>query len=101
MTMTGVEMIAAERKRQIEEKGYTPEHDMKYAQGLLAGASNALSLCAFTEPQDAEAKERGWKFIHYCEDLAAKKTPLECLVIAGALIAAEIDRLQHAAGNQQ
>jgi hypothetical protein len=37
--MTGVERIAAERKRQIEEEGFTAEHDAKWTHRELLGAA--------------------------------------------------------------
>ena len=30
---TGAELIAAERRRQIEDEGWTPEHDVEHADG--------------------------------------------------------------------
>ena len=42
---TGIELITEERKRQIEVKGYSSEHDDEHAKGELseAAASYALS----------------------------------------------------------
>jgi hypothetical protein len=37
--MTGVEMIAAERKRHVEEHGWTPEHDDEHDSGELTAAA--------------------------------------------------------------
>lgn len=36
--MTGIERIAAERRRQIGEEGWTPEHDAQHVNGELAEA---------------------------------------------------------------
>jgi len=36
---TGVEAIAAERKRQIEAEGWTPEHDDEHTNGEMADAA--------------------------------------------------------------
>jgi hypothetical protein len=37
--MTGIELIAAERKRQVEKEGYTAKHDSQWVKGELAGAA--------------------------------------------------------------
>jgi hypothetical protein len=37
--MNGAERIAAERQRQIDEEGYTAEHDRGYADELFAAAA--------------------------------------------------------------
>jgi hypothetical protein len=92
--MNGIELIAAERKRQIEEEGWTPGHDdgHKREELCMAGAYYAIP--------DA--------YRRFCPDLWPpnwdgawfKPTPYDRireLVKAGALIAAEIDRLQRLA----
>jgi hypothetical protein len=42
--MTGIERIAAERKRQIEEEGWTAEHDDEHDGGELAKAAACYAL---------------------------------------------------------
>ena len=104
--MTGVERIAAERKRQMEKEGWTPEHDAQHSEGELAiaAACYALegSLFARVDHVFGEApKDRGsrsgrddpWPWHRDC-DKRKKHPPIRRLEIAGALIAAEIDRLQ-------
>jgi len=88
---TGIELIAEERARQIELEGWTQEHDDQHTAGELA--KNA-AICAVRgtdayviDPSDGP----DWL-------LASKHgEPVKRLIIAGALIAAEIDRLQRAA----
>ena len=103
MTMTGVELIAAERKRQVEEKGHTIESDIaKYAQGTIAGIGGCIAMdvfSAFPQPK-GEQEDNAQALIAYSQSLQGRPH-LERLAIAGALIAAEIDRWEHAAGNQQ
>jgi len=102
---TGVELIAAERKRQIEEKGYTPENDFSYrTPGTLATAAACYAVYDCPHPVATETRvilvdnnRRGviahdaFPFVG-SRDTREKHTPIERLIIAGALIAAEIDR---------
>lgn len=81
----GVRRIAAERQRQIEVKGWTPEHDDQHGGNELveAGIAYAWSVVA-----DGAARwwPPGWSESDF------SGPPLPRLVKAGALIAAEIDR---------
>ena len=106
--MSGAELIAAERQRQIDVEGWTPEHDDSHADdGALAKAA-----AVYATPADHRATtyhvEQGesytlptlwpWARVYY------KPTPddrVRELVKAGALIAAEIDRLQRASVQQE
>ena len=95
-------MIAAERRRQIEVEGYDTKHDLTHKPGdiALAGACYACNASAWLGTNSfgelgkkyAELSQHGfrWPF----EDKYWKpKNPLSDLVRAGALIAAEIDRM--------
>lgn len=53
--LTGVELIAEERKRQIEAEGWTPQHDAQHKADELAIAAACYAL-----PQH-KRKYRGWK----------------------------------------
>jgi hypothetical protein len=77
----GASLIAAERQRQIEQEGYSPEHDEHHGQGQLGMAAKAyLTGNGAAWPWDEES----WK---------PTGDVVRDLVKAGALIAAEIDRL--------
>lgn len=99
----GVALIATERRRQVVEEGWDAEHDDDHADGSLA-----LAAAAYAVPESRRVMEihkhgmslklhlvtlfwpRGWSARWW------KPTPNERireLVKAGALIAAEIDRL--------
>lgn len=110
----GCALIAAERKRQIEEEGWTAEHDDSHGCGEMAMAAACYATLFPLYEQQHFANE-----VHYVDpwpwDERWDKRPrdgnvLLCnrdvsveerigqLVKAGALIAAEIDRLQRAEG---
>lgn len=88
--MNGAERIADERLRQIEAEGWTAEHDDTHDQGELKLAAMAY-LAAH---EDYTLAEDFWPW----EAEAFKpRTRLNALTVAGALIAAEIDRLERKA----
>lgn len=97
---TGIEAIAAERKRQIDAEGWTPEHDDLHGSGEIAGAA----ACYAMHDLDIGANRLGSKVRLLVRDLWPwdkswwkPKSRRENLVRAGALIAAEIDRIDRAA----
>ncbi len=81
----GIELIAAERRRQVEVEGWTPEHDAEHVNGELAVAASCYATGDYAM----------WP---WAPEWLKPKDRLSDLVRAGALIAAEIDRLL-AAGN--
>jgi hypothetical protein len=95
---TGTELIADERTRQIEQEGFTAEHDDQYEdQQLIKAALCYLVYIIF----DYFASESGFvKFYNYTWPWKPEwwkpdnKDDTRNLVKAGGLIAAEIDRLQ-------
>jgi hypothetical protein len=83
---TGIEMIAAERKRQIEGEGWSVERDLLWENGELAKAGAIYALPDGLKGSIKWPFEREWW----------KPSPdnrIRELEKAGALIAAEIDRL--------
>jgi hypothetical protein len=93
MTTSGAELIAAERQRQIEVEGWTLEHDdIAHDTGALLEAARSYLWVAAPPSLGRPAPPTGWPW-----DRASWKPsvdPIRNLVKAGALIAAEIDRLQ-------
>ena len=107
-------MIAAERERQVNVEGWTPEHDSEHDSGEMAlaaacyaspvpikaevdipcGCREACCHHIFgligTDWRDPWPWDKAW-------DKRNKHPRIKQLVIAGALIAAEIDRLQRLA----
>lgn len=92
---TGVALIEAERRRQIDEEGYDAEHDRGAATNLaLAGASYALppELRGMDDQVHEHAVPVTWPW----DPKWWKPTPgnrVREMVKAGALIAAAIDAL--------
>lgn len=83
---TGIELIAEERQRQVEVEGWTPEHDAEHTDDELAKVA-----AVYAAPGRLRSRVRIWP-----EDWDFKPTPndrIRELQKAGALIAAEIDRL--------
>lgn len=86
--ISGAELIRAERRRQDTEEGYDPKQDA--ARGDLAWMAWAILDRAMNdalsdpEPPLMWPPDREW---------SPGKTPIRALTIAGALIAAEIDRM--------
>lgn len=83
--MIGSKLIAQERQRQIDE-GWTPEHDDRHEHGeLYIAASCYMCLDDFEDAPELWPWHRKWW---------KPKDRISNLVRAGAMIAAEIDRLQ-------
>lgn len=90
--MTGIELIAKERQEQIDKHGRTIISDVfENRDGDLATGARAL-IETFDFPFLDGFPVRWGK--DSCEKMA-NKSYKERLIIAGALIAAEIDRLQY------
>lgn len=84
-TTQGAKLIADERARQMAQEGWTPEHDDTHQYGDLAVNAAILAVNG-TDAEVVDHLER--------PDWNLKRHPrIEQLVIAGALIAAEIDRV--------
>lgn len=82
---TGIELIAEERKEQIEKHGWDLSNDEDYGNGeLIKAALFAINPDQFEWPFYWTEKFR---------DKILKKDEIDRLRVAGALIAAEIDRL--------
>ena len=103
---SGLDLIIKERERQISEEGKTPEHDANHTDGELAEAAACYAIAGSKDvtvmrvgveisessrPAIVDAWPRGWNIL---TDKRKKHDRLRRLTIAGALIAAEIDRIQ-------
>jgi len=91
--MTGIELIATERYEQVIKHDKKIEDDVTFndKRELAIAASELIRNGYFVIPSELPIKKWG-------EDVCMKladKSYKERLIIAGALIAAEIDRLQY------
>jgi hypothetical protein len=91
---TGIELIAQERKEQIEKHGRTVRDDVRFnkVRQLASGAKRLIEINPdpLNAPFDWDVDI--WQKM-------CRKDYKERLVIAGALIAAEIDRLLNSDNN--
>lgn len=102
-TVSALTMVAKERYRQTEVEGYTPAHDDAHVYGELA-----LAAIAYATPDDVEIgrevfvdnppgsfmpRRVRYESVWPWEGEPKRTTRIRDLVKAGALIAAEIDRL--------
>lgn len=104
-TLASVDVMI-ERTRQVAEEGWTPEHDDQHDPGDLSGAGAAYALNAacllnpfngtpIDEPPESWMFEREW-WKPQTDPAKARRD----LVKAGALIIAEIERLDRAGANR-
>ena len=87
--------VLAERRRQIEAEGWTPEHDDEHGAGEMAAAAACYALnaagCGCEVARNWPWDGSWWK----------PSTARRDLVKAAALILAEIERLDRAADDHQ
>lgn len=92
--------VQAERRRQVEAEGWTPEHDDEHSHGQMARAAACYALAGSSAPNDGTAAllvslawpwdEQWWK----------PSTARRDMVKACALALAEIERLDRATATQ-
>jgi hypothetical protein len=88
---SGVELIAAERRRQVEAEGWTLEHDDQHTDRSLARAAACYAYPPGITASGPVPNHWPWDPEWWKPD---PDDSIHNLVRAGALIAAEIDRLQ-------
>jgi len=95
---SGADLIAAERQRQVTAENWTPEHDDRHRGGQLAMAAIAyVAKAVGVEVREVHLGPMRHIFTQVWPwgdkwDKREKHSAMRCLVIGGALIAAEIDR---------
>lgn len=85
--------VLAERQRQISVEGWTPEHDDRYTTGALATAAGCYAMFTLAYPPGDPVSFWPWSPSWWKPSDESRRN----LVKAGALILAEIDRLDRAA----
>ena len=88
--------VLAERRRQIEAEGWTPEHDDEHSVGELAKAAACYALVSAGFNPDATITVWPWHRLWWKPSDKRRN-----LVKAGALILAEIERLDRMAERQE
>jgi hypothetical protein len=107
--MNVIEEIAAERRRHIEVEGWTPEHDDAHIYGEMAHAAAAYAshtehreqIDVFAARAGGGQSRVGWFLPHrllwpWAREWWKPTTRRRDLIKAGALIVAEIERLDRA-----
>ena len=88
----GAGLIAAERFRQIHEEGWSSSHDDEHDQGEMINAALAYAAAARGGLTNHQIEFCFWPWSK--EWWKPSTDPIRNLIRAGALIAAEIDRLK-------
>lgn len=107
---TGIELIAAERKRQISSGGWSSAHDDEHENGDIVSAAISYSIfawwklvgtaCGWNRPMVDTIIGDNWFPWDSTWWKPSEDDQVRNLVKAGALIAAEIDRIQRATGRE-
>ena len=93
--LAGIDKIGLERLRQISQEGWSAEHDDDHRKGEMAFAAACyVKTAAHQSLGDEHAKRTNGWWPWGEEWWKPSDDPIRNLVKAGALIAAEIDRLQ-------
>ncbi|MFG8423228.1 hypothetical protein ACEOSX_29975 [Pseudomonas aeruginosa] len=92
--------VQAERRRQVEAEGWTPEHDDEHSHGQMARAAACYALAGSSDPNDGTAAllvSLAWPWDQqWWKPTSARRD----LVKACALALAEIERLDRAGISQ-
>lgn len=103
--MKAIDLIKEERKRQISEEGFTESHDDRHTSGEIGDAAicyaSAAAKMARGESLEyvrecVSAMDRGFPWPWEESWWNPSSTQIKNLIKAGALIVAEIERLQRA-----
>jgi hypothetical protein len=95
--------VLAERQRQISVEGWTPEHDDEHDGGELSAAASAHTLCAADQLHPFSQGDGDYVNVPpavwpWAAEGWRPSSPRRMLVKAGALILAEIERIDRANG---
>lgn len=88
----GIDAIATERHRQVTEEGWSAEHDAQHDGGQMTIAAACYAVHGTDAKVVSPHSDDGWPWSSEL-DKRSKHDRVKQLAIAGALIAAEIDRV--------
>ena len=91
--------VIAERQRQVTAEGWTPKHDDQYSNGAMADAAGCYALHAHDSRKD-EVKGFVPAWWPWHAEWWKPTNPRRDLVKAGALILAEIERIDRETSSQ-
>lgn len=92
-TKSGIELIAQERREQIEKHGYSAEHDNGHCYGEIAKVAAVLAVMHTDAKVNCPDQLYGSNNDPWGLVTKIKGDKIKALTVAGALIAAELDRL--------
>lgn len=87
--------VQAERRRQVEEEGWTPEHDDEHDDGKIAEEAAGFLM------NGQSPRRSAWSWKHKHTDSPTRASRRRQLVIGVALGLAEIERLDRATAPEQ
>lgn len=96
--MTGAEMIAEERLRQIREEGWSHHHDDEHPPGVLAAAADCYLYLTHAVEAPADAAGLLWP---WHPSWFKPRDTRSNLIRAGALYLAEAERWKRAGNDEQ
>ena len=88
--------VQAERRRQVAAEGWTPEHDNEYDHGQMARAAACYALAGSSAADDKTTALQVSLAWPWDQQWWKPRTARDNLVRAGALVLAEIERLDRA-----
>ena len=91
--MSVIDEIAAERVRQIEVEGWTPEHDDEHGSGQLAQAAACYAAPRELVQREVRKVPRYWP---WSREWWKPRDRRHDLIRAAALLVAEVERLDRA-----
>lgn len=91
--MTGAELIAEERARQVAKEGWDAKHDDEHCNGELAAAAACYAINAANGKMAGYQDSQPPPWWPWDDEWWKPKDRKRDLVRAGALIAAELDRM--------
>jgi hypothetical protein len=90
--------VLAERQRQVSAEGWTPDHDDEHRDGAMAIAAACYAMQGLPSRVSGELVGKLWPWTGWAWKWCKPKDKRSNLIRAAALLLAEIERLDRAAG---